>query len=104
MGNATLSVQTDWPIQFFEGTGGGIGYWQITDGTPTDEDDFIVGGGGGLGIAPGAGDITRLVRGYTITRGRSSELDRVAAGEGGLNLYKPPAIFSPPKTSLYLLG
>ena len=45
MGVATLSVQTDWPIQIFD-SDAGVGYWQITNGTPTDADDFIVGGTG----------------------------------------------------------
>lgn len=103
MGVATLNVQTDWPVQIFD-SAAGVGYWQITDGNPTDDDDFIVGGEGGLGIAPGTGNISHLVMDYSITRGRSSELDRVAAGQAVLTLDNPSAMFSPLNTSGSLSG
>ena len=103
MSKGSLSVQTDWPIQF-PNKNGGLGYWIITTGVATGEDDFIVGGGGGLGIAPGTGNIAHLVQEYSITRGRSSELDRPAAGQATLIVDSPSAIFSPINSSGSLSG
>jgi len=77
----------------------GVGYYQITTGVATDDDDFIVGGTGGLGIAPANGDIGELVKSYSITRGRSSELDRPTAGMATIVVDNPSAVFSPLNTT-----
>lgn len=102
---AQLQVETDWPISFLGlSDGGGIGYWQITTGVATDFDDFVVGGTGGLGIAPGTGNIELLVKDYSITRGRQSELDRVTAGEAIIAVDNPSALWSPLNTTGCLSG
>ena len=52
----------------------------------------------------GAGQIQRFVRDYSITRGRSSELDRVGAGQAVITVDSPSALFSPLNTSGSLSG
>lgn len=104
-GSALLLVETDWPVSLYAmDNNGGVGYWQITTGVATDDDDFIVGGTGGLGIAPANGDIGELVKSYTITRGRSSELDRPTAGTATIVVDNPSAVFSPLNTTGCLSG
>ena len=102
-GSALLLVETDWPVSLYS-MDAGVGYYQITTGVATDDDDFIVGGTGGLGIAPANGDIGELVKSYSITRGRSSELDRPTAGMATIVVDNPSAVFSPLNTTGCLSG
>ena len=104
-GSSLLLIETDWNVPLFQMKhGGGVGFYQITTGVATDEDDFIVGGTGGLGIAPANGDIGVLAQSYSITRGRSSELDRPTAGTATIVLDSPSAVFSPLNISGCLSG
>jgi len=104
-GSSLLLIETDWNVPLFQMKhGGGVGFYQITTGVATDEDDFIIGGTGGLGIAPANGDIGSLAQSYSITRGRSSELDRPTAGTATIVLDSPSAVFSPLNISGCLSG
>jgi len=99
MASASLIVETDWPSK---GDYASLG-WRIV-ATPTNDDDFIVGGLLGNGIGAGLENIVYLVQDYSITRGRTSELERVGVGTATITVDSPSALFSPLNTSGCLSG
>lgn len=70
----------------------GIGVWAVNI-------NFEVGGSAPASAIVG-GDITYYVRSYSLTRGRSSELDRVAPARLTLVLDNPQSVFTPLSSSV----
>jgi len=94
--SASLIIDTDWATSNLgDKVTRGIGYYTITQGTAVDNSDFIVGGTLGYGIAPDNLDLAAFAKEYSITRGRSNELDRMQIGTAILTLDSPCLLFSP---------